>query len=112
VHLEISNDCNSCHQQEIYKTPTFVTPVILLILIILQNPNHIAAGFPTTCMRLSYYNWPWTPCNFDHDGQYFPIYTGEHAGEWNACADCHEVPNNFAVFTCISCHEHNQAGNG
>ncbi len=71
------------------------------------NPNHTAAGFPTTCMDC-HTTTAWVPSTFDHDGQYFPIYTGEHAGEWTLCADCHQIPNNFAVFTCISCHEHNQ----
>ena len=87
----LSTECINCHQDN-YNTST--------------NPNHIR--------RLSYklYSMPhnkWLVTgSFDHDGPYFPIYTGEHAGEWNACADCHEVPNNYSIFTCISCHEHNQ----
>ena len=84
--------CYSCHQQE-YDATT--------------NPNHIAAAFPTTCESCHTTNG-WMPATFDHDGLYFPIYTGEHAGEWNQCMDCHQVPNNYSVFTCISCHEHNQ----
>jgi len=86
------NECYSCHEQE-YANST--------------NPNHTAAGFPTTCEDC-HETTGWTPATFDHDGQYFPIYTGKHAGEWNQCTDCHEVPNNYSAFTCISCHEHNQ----
>ncbi len=39
--------------------------------------------------------------------QFFPIYSGKHNGEWNACSDCHTNQSNFAVFSCIDCHEHN-----
>ncbi len=38
----------------------------------------------------------------------FPIYSGEHAGEWDACVDCHVVPNDFGIFECIFCHAHTQ----
>ena len=85
-------DCYACHQQEYINT---------------TNPNHLAAAFPTTCKDCHTTNG-WTPATFDHDGLYFPIYTGKHSGEWNLCSDCHQVPNNYSVFTCISCHEHYQ----
>lgn len=88
----LSPECITCHQDD-YNATT--------------NPNHTTAGFPTDCIQCHTING-WSPATFDHDGLYFPIYTGKHAGEWNQCADCHQVPNNFAVFTCISCHEHNQ----
>src|SRR5690606_10857797 len=41
---------------------------------------------------------------FDHDGQYFPIYSGDHLGVWDQCVDCHTNPNDFSVFTCTTCH--------
>lgn len=88
----LSADCVSCHLDD-YNATT--------------NPNHTAAGFPTDCADC-HTIYGWSPATFDHDGLYFPIYSGEHGGEWNQCSDCHEVPNNFSVFTCISCHEHNQ----
>jgi hypothetical protein len=50
----------------------------------------------------------WTPATFDHDSKYFPIYSGEHAGEWNQCSECHTTQNNYTLFSCIDCHEHNQ----
>ena len=42
--------------------------------------------------------------SFDHDDEYFPIYSGSHEGEWSDCIDCHINPNNYAIFTCITCH--------
>ncbi|MBK9098156.1 MAG: hypothetical protein IPM14_08605 [bacterium] len=103
----ISTDCNQCHQQGYTNTPTDCYLCHTEDYNNSTNPNHAGAGFPTTCIDC-HTTTAWVPSTFDHDGQYFPIYTGEHAGEWNLCADCHQVPNNFAVFTCISCHEHNQ----
>jgi hypothetical protein len=38
---------------------------------------------------------------------YFPIYSGKHKNEWDQCNECHTNPSNYAVFTCIECHEHN-----
>jgi hypothetical protein len=44
-----------------------------------------------------------------HDAEFFPIFSGEHSGEWgNDCSTCHEVPLDRSQFTCLSCHEHNQ----
>jgi hypothetical protein len=52
----------------------------------------------------------WRPANFTiHDQRYFPIYSGAHSGNWNSCADCHRVPDDFSTFECIDCHEHSQA---
>ena len=89
---DASPDCVSCHQTDFNNT---------------TNPNHSAAGFPTDCVSCHTTNPGWTPSTFDHDGQYFPIYTGKHQGEWNTCSECHTVANNFTSFSCIDCHEHN-----
>jgi uncharacterized paraquat-inducible protein A len=48
----------------------------------------------------------WSGATFDHDGPYFPIYSGKHRGEWDTCSDCHTIPADYAEFTCIACHEH------
>jgi len=103
----ITTDCNGCHQQGYTSTPTDCYLCHTEDYNNSTNPNHISAGFPTNCTDC-HSTTAWVPSTFDHDGQYFPIYTGKHAGEWTLCADCHEIPNNFAIFTCISCHEHNQ----
>jgi hypothetical protein len=44
----------------------------------------------------------------EHDPQFFPIYSGKHAGTWADCATCHDNPSNRAQFNCLSCHEHSQ----
>ncbi len=83
-------DCYSCHKTE-YNTVT--------------SPNHIAAGFPTTCATC-HNTTAWTGATFNHT--WFPIYSGTHAGKWTTCNDCHTNPSNFAVFSCITCHAHDQ----
>jgi len=43
------------------------------------------------------------------DGPFFPIYSGSHRGTWSSCSTCHQIANDFRQFTCLVCHEHNQA---
>jgi hypothetical protein len=83
-------DCNSCHQANYAAT---------------TNPNHRAANFPTTC-ESCHTTSAWRPATFDHDGRYFPIYSGKHRGKWSSCSDCHINPGNYQAFECILCHEH------
>ena len=90
--------------------PIHVMVVIMMIIPSTTNPNHVTANFPTDCASCHNEN-AWVPSSFDHDGLYFPIYSGEHEGEWNACTDCHTNPNNYAVFTCITCHTNPQTNN-
>lgn len=85
-------DCYACHQNDYNNT---------------NDPNHQAAGFPTDC-RQCHGTSNWNQTTWDHDNQYFPIYSGKHKEEWQICADCHVNPSNYAVFECIFCHEHNQ----
>lgn len=85
------SECFACHSGD-YNTAT---------------PDHLAAGFPTTC-QTCHSTTAWTPANWNHDAQYFPIYSGKHREKWNDCTDCHVNPASFATFECIFCHEHNQ----
>jgi hypothetical protein len=72
------------------------------------EPDHQAAGFPDTC-EICHGTRAWTPLRADglnHDGLFFPIFSGRHNGRWQACSDCHTVLDNFAAFECLQCHEH------
>jgi hypothetical protein len=85
------NKCNGCHLADYQGT---------------TNPNHVGAQFPQTCEKC-HGTTGWAPSTYDHDGQYFPIFSGKHINQWdNLCSSCHNVPTNFAAFTCIACHEH------
>ncbi len=82
-------DCYTCHRNA-FETVT--------------NPNHVSAGFPTTCTTC-HNTTQWLGAKVTHQ---FPIYTGSHAGKWTTCNDCHRTPANYAVFSCIDCHQHNK----
>jgi nitrate/TMAO reductase-like tetraheme cytochrome c subunit len=84
------SDCYACHRSEYDGT---------------ANPNHRSAGFPTSCTDCHTTN-AWRPASFDHDGRYFPIYSGKHRGKWSQCSDCHVSAGNYRSFECILCHEH------
>lgn len=95
-----SSDCYSCHQSD-YNGVT--------------NPNHVTNNFPHDCLMCHTQN-VWDPSTLNHDAQYFPIYTGRHAGEWTGCgggsgngAGCHTVNTNYLLFSCLHCHEHRQS---
>ncbi len=86
-------DCYQCHQAE------YASAI---------DPNHVVANFGRDCTPC-HTTSAWTPSTFDHDGQFFRIYSGKHRDQWNACADCHDAPADYGVFTCISCHRHTPA---
>ncbi len=92
-YVGISTACVSCHQSA-YNSTT--------------NPAHATAKFPTNC-ESCHTTTVWTTSTFDHDTQYFKVYSGRHKGQWTLCSECHTNPANFAVFNCLLCHTHNQA---
>jgi len=89
-YSDISADCFACHEDD-YNGAT--------------DPNHLGAGFPTDCAQCHTTNPGWMPANFDHDGMYFPIYSGRHDNEWTSCTQCHQNPNDYSIFTCLTCHD-------
>ena len=78
--------CYGCHVAEWNSTQTLGGSV----------PNHIAAGYPTTC-DTCHTTTNWLNATFNHT--YFPI---PHHG--SVCADCHQVSTDYSQFTCINCH--------
>ncbi|WP_158676838.1 hypothetical protein [Pukyongia salina] len=98
-------ECASCHINGNYTTtPTDCFACHMDDYNATTNPNHSAAQFPTDCVTCHTTNPGWMPATFDHDSMYFPIYSGQHEGEWNQCIDCHINTSNYAVFTCVTCH--------
>lgn len=107
AHNTVANDCALCHDGNYNTTPNTCYACHTEEYNLTDNPPHQELQFSTDCFECHDEN-TWSPATFDHDGQYFPIYSGEHNGEWETCSDCHTQPNNYAVFSCISCHDHNQ----
>jgi len=79
------NDCVACHQTD-------------------YDGAHAGTGMPTDCAAC-HNATAWTPSSFDHDSQYFPIYSGPHQPVWSSCATCHTTPGDLSAFSCIDCHE-------
>ena len=100
--------CVSCHATTYAGTPTDCYACHRAAYEATTDPNHIAAGFPTTCEGC-HSTANWTSTTWDHDGLFFPIYSGTHRGAWTACSDCHVIPSSFATFECITCHAHTQS---
>jgi Zn finger protein HypA/HybF involved in hydrogenase expression len=93
-YSNISPDCISCHESDYNMA---------------SNPDHKTSGFSTDC-TLCHTIQAWSPASFrSHDDEYFPIYSGTHRGEWDSCVECHTTPGTYTTFSCIDCHEHNNA---
>jgi len=107
AHLNIANDCFVCHQGDYNNTPNTCAGCHMEDYNQTTDPNHVAAQFPTDC-ELCHTTIAWVPSTFDHDGQYFPIYSGSHQNAWTTCSDCHPNPADYGVFTCTTCHTQGQ----
>jgi hypothetical protein len=105
AHDMIANDCNACHNGDYVNTPNTCVGCHQADYDGTTDPDHVAAMFPTDCM-LCHDETAWDPSTFDHDGMYFPIYSGSHQDEWVTCNECHTTANDYTMFSCIDCHEH------
>jgi hypothetical protein len=98
-------DCTSCHAPPdnalIYPVPSGASDCVACHRADYDR-QHTADGYPTTCLSC-HDDHSWSSFR-NHDASFFPIYSGEHAGEWNTCQECHTVPNDFRVFSCTTCH--------
>jgi hypothetical protein len=103
AHAAIANNCIDCHNGNYINTPNTCVGCHQSDYDQTTDPDHAAANFPTDCAACHNEN-AWAPSTWDHDGMYFPIYSGKHDGEWNTCADCHTNPNDYSVFSCLGCH--------
>jgi hypothetical protein len=85
--IGLSTQCYSCHAKE-YQTTT--------------GPNHVTAGFPTTCEQCHGLN-TWSGAKFDHLKITGFALTGAHISL--DCTACH-VGGKFAgtPATCVGCH--------
>ena len=87
-----NQDCISCHQSD-------------------YDDEHAGSGIQVTCLDCHNQN-DWGDVDFDHDRQFFPIFSGKHREAWDQknCQTCHLQPGNFAFFSCEgACHEHTEA---
>jgi hypothetical protein len=85
----LPTDCYSCHIAAWQSTTTPGGPV----------PNHIAAGFPTTCATAGCHTTTsWLGATFNHT----TFWQLPHHGA--VCSDCHIDQTTYANISCINCH--------
>jgi hypothetical protein len=97
AHSYSSLTCYSCHQDDYNNTPKTCVGCHLSDYNNAQNPSHLSANFPMEC-EICHNQNAWIPALFEHDGQYFPIFSGTHQSVWNDCSDCHIASGNYQVF--------------
>lgn len=102
----VSVECTTCHVNAVYDgTPT-------ACIACHQSdydsatPNHATAGFTPGACATCHSTTRWDGASFNHDAAWFPIYSGKHRNTWSECATCHTSSSNYAVYTCFSCHPH------
>ena len=90
----LSNDCLPCHTLDYNQA--------------LATSSH---SENTNCI-LCHNTHGWSPADMSHHDFLFPIYSGEHRGEWSTCeAECHINSSDYSVFSCGLngvCHDHRQ----
>lgn len=105
AHITVT--CISCHEAGYAGTPTECFACHQNDYDGTTDPSHLAAAFPTTC-ESCHNTTAWDQTTWDHDSQYFPIYSGSHREKWSNCNECHLTPSSYKLFECIYCHEHNK----
>jgi hypothetical protein len=109
-HAGTWNACTACH-------PTAATPSVFTCMSsgchaqAATDPIHAGiTGYAYTAAQCLSCHPTGQPASFtQHDALYFPIYSGSHAGTWNACTACHQTAGSPNVFTCMSSGCHAQA---
>ena len=105
AHALIENDCLQCHNNGYENTPNTCVGCHQTDYDNTNNPDHVASMFPIDCIEC-HNETAWDPSTFDHDNQYFPIYSGKHQDEWTQCIECHINSADYSIFSCIDCHQH------
>jgi hypothetical protein len=97
-------DCNSCHDPDTWAP--YWQPANDADCIACHQSDYSTvhpAGWPATCLTCHTRD-AWQPPDFDHDADYFPIFSGTHDNRWGSCQACHTDVNDYKVFTCFTCH--------
>jgi hypothetical protein len=107
VGVHATQACAACHKNGVYKgTPRACVACHQTRYDQTANPNHRAAGFPTSCeVCHKPSDTSWTQATFSHT--WFRL-TGGHN---RTCSSCHTTPNNFQLFSCVVCHDRTSIDN-
>ena len=109
LHKQLSTNCGSCHNSSGWKlTSAFDHDMIQGIdknncTACHQKPNDNYHQLLSTGCNKCHSTTKWVPSTFDHS-KYFLLDRNHNV----SCNTCH-TNNNFAVYTCYSCHEHSES---
>ena len=103
AHIAVA--CKSCHATKYTGTSTACVSCHQTDYNTTVSPAHAAAKFSNEC-QTCHTETAWKPSTFNHDTQYFRIYSGRHREQWSQCTECHTNASNFSAFSCIVCHQH------
>ncbi len=102
-HTVPPRQCSDCHVNGNYNiTTTLCYSCHVADYNGTTNPNHKAAGFPTTC-DTCHNTTSWSGAVFNHT--WWDI---NHGGANGVCSTCHTNPNDYSVFQCTNCHTKSQ----
>ncbi|MFQ5499633.1 MAG: hypothetical protein ACE5FH_08165, partial [Candidatus Zixiibacteriota bacterium] len=99
------NDCTACH-------PDPANRLNVDCLTCHQHDQQTMNGVHGSMAGYSYVSATCLSCHptgergsfVGHDGQFFPIFSGTHNGQWNDCSSCHTVAGDRTTFDCLACH--------
>ena len=104
-------NCNECHSQ--YSSEFLSTECISCHLIEYESQVSIGIHPENQNCELCHNTRTFIPSDMSKHDIFFPIYSGEHKGEWTSCnSECHISPNDFSQFSCGLngvCHKHRKS---
>ena len=89
-YTTLPTDCYGCHSKDYSGT---------------TDPNHVTAGFPTTCATC-HSTSSWLGATFNHTW-----FNTNHGRANGVCSVCHTNPNDYSIFQCTNCHAKTQTDN-
>ncbi|HYL12562.1 MAG TPA: hypothetical protein VEV41_05985, partial [Terriglobales bacterium] len=105
-HATSAVTCAMCHVNNNYTTlPTICSGCHMTDYNGTNNPNHTAAGWPTTC-NTCHTTTAWIPATLPT--QYHTFFPVTHGNANGVCTTCHQNANDFSVFQCTNCHAKTQ----
>ncbi|MCA8923425.1 MAG: hypothetical protein KDD82_16530 [Planctomycetes bacterium] len=102
-HATIATQCNSCHSDMVFAGKSNACVSCHAQDYAQAVPNHTASGFSTDCQSC-HTTTMFAGATFNHR---FP----QNHRNANSCSDCHPNSNNFADFSCFSCHGQTRTNN-
>ncbi len=109
LHHSVSSDCSACHRIESWKQAEFKHELLGEKNIDCRNCHtnkipddgiHKGLANNIQCLQCHSTN-AWKPSTFDH-AKYFR-FDNNHPSD---CSSCHNLKENFKLYTCYNCHEH------